>query len=201
MKYKTVLTLGILVSCSFLGSCGENMNTAKDTDSEQETWFTEKELDAIHLPNLPTPINCTGTGTASTFWFNGGYTYSIPCQNQEILTKNAEIYFNYFKENYNNTFGIQKLFGTGDTTMYYSIVLKDTLSDYSSDNPCPLYKFYYVTDTEIAEDGFLKDDSVYSFEMRYDLDTETSEHMLKLYIEKASKSRNGIYTLKYKLAA
>ncbi len=200
MNSKSILKLGMLLSCLSLVGCGEeNVPTTKETEGPK-TWFTEKELEDIHLANLPTPTKCTGTGSAYTSWFNDGYTFSIPCESEAILTENATLYFNYFKENYEGKFGLDKLYGIGDTTSYYNIVYKEEISDYYGNNPCPLYKFFYATDTELASDGFLKDDSVYSFELRYDFDTDTSQHKLKLYMEKATKSHNGVYTLKYKLA-
>lgn len=95
-------------------------------------------------------------------------------------------------------FGVSKIYGTSSDTFYYNIIVNDSLDAYKDDNPSLLYKFYYVVDVVPSDDGYLKDNAVYSLEIRYEVNS-SSEYMLKIFIENAKKSHNGIYNYKYKL--
>ena len=57
----------------------------------------------------------------------------------------------------------------------------------------PEYTFYYVTDTTL-EEGYFKADAVWTFEIMLD------DGKLKIFIENARKTRNGVYTNHYKMA-
>lgn len=200
MKNMKLLKLFVLTSCFALMSC-QNQTPSNPNNSIEEhlSWFKEEDLEKIHLSNLKAPIKCDGDANVDTSWFNDGYAFSQPCPNEEVMNENAEIYFDYFKEHYNGTFGLAKTYMFGETENFYNIVPNDSLSKYHGDNPSPLYKLYYVSDTTLDSDGFLKDDAVYSFEIRYEINTSISKYMLKIFIEKANKSHNGVFTYKYNL--
>lgn len=55
-----------------------------------------------------------------------------------------------------------------------------------------------MRDAEL-ENGYLKDGAVWALDMRYELDTDATSYLLKIFIEDAGISRNGVYTLKYTL--
>ncbi len=57
-----------------------------------------------------------------------------------------------------------------------------------SSNPSARYTFYYVRDTEL-EDRYLKQDAVWSFDIRYE--ATDGVYKLKIFVENASLSRNG----------
>ena len=114
--------------------------------------------------------------------------------------KFAHIYFNYFESNFDGKFGVANSYAYGSDTTYYNIVKKSDLNDYYNTNPSQLYKFYYVSNTNVDDNGFLLEDSVFIFEIRYEFSTTTNNYQFKMFIEKANKSNNGVFTYKYKLA-
>ena len=57
-----------------------------------------------------------------------------------------------------------------------------------STNPSARYTFYYVRDAEL-EDRYLKQDAVWSFDIRYE--ATDGVYQLKIFVENASLSRNG----------
>lgn len=188
-----------LFSC-LLFSCGEEeIITGSQNTHDEKAWFTSEELEKVHLENLPAPVNCQGEINSSTSWFNDGYSFSQPCSSEEIMIENATNYFDYFKNNYDGKFGTKAFHASSSDTYYYYIVQKDNLDNYHDDNPSSLYDFYYVIDTEVGEDGYLKDGAVYSFDIRYEFSTSSNEYLLKIFIEKENKSHNGAINYKFKL--
>ena len=73
----------------------------------------------------------------------------------------------------------------------------NNIEDYFDDNPSKLYEFYYVTDNTL-EDGYFKKGTVYTFEIRYEFDTNRNAYCFKLFVESADGSHNGMYTNYYK---
>ena len=126
-------------------------------------------------------------------WYNDGYAFHQACPNEETFTQNAEAYLNYFKSNYDGCFGVAKSFMYGEDETFYKITQRTDLTAYFSDNPCPTYTFYYVTDKTL-EEGYFKADAVWTFAIRLD------DGKLKIFIENAGKTRNGAFTNYYKIA-
>lgn len=62
------------------------------------------------------------------------------------------------------------------------------MNDCYSTNPSARYTFYYVRDAEL-EDRYLKQDAVWSFDIRYE--ATDGVYQLKIFVENASLSRNG----------
>ena len=143
---------------------------------------------------LPAPTGLSGDMNSDLNWYNDGYSFSQACPDEETFTQNAETYFNYFKSKYDGRFGVADCYSnTMDFSEYYYKIENTTdLADYFSDNPCPTYTFYYVTDTTL-EEGYFKADAVWTFEIRLD------DGKLKIFIENAGKTRNGIYTNHYRM--
>ena len=77
-------------------------------------------------------------------------------------------------------------------TFYYYIINDKTLSSYRSDNPSPLYKFYYITNQNVDDEGYFVKDAVWSFEIRFE------DNKLKIFIENGNENHNGMITYKYK---
>lgn len=126
-------------------------------------------------------------------WYNDGYSFNQVCPDEDTFTQNAKVYFNYFKSKYDGRFGVAKSFMYGEDETFYKITQEPSLSAYFSDNPCPTYTFYYVTDTTL-EDGYFKADAVWTYDIKFD------DGKLKIFIENAGKTRNGVYTNHYKMA-
>ena len=80
----------------------------------------------------------------------------------------------------------------------YAIEQKSELSDYFDNNPSKLYQFYYVKDNTL-ENGYFVKGSVWIFEIRYEIDTETNQYKFKLFAESADSSHNGVYSNYYKM--
>lgn len=114
------------------------------------------------------------------------------CRNEDTFTQNAEAYLNYFNSKYDGCFGVAKSFIYGEDETFYKITQRTDLSDYFSKKP-PTYTFYYVTDTTL-EEGYFKADAVWTFEIQF------HDGKLKIFIENARKSHNGVYTNYYKMA-
>lgn len=207
MKLKKIiimaLCLSLVMTCGvFLAACNKGGgegggDTYVPRNSNQ--WFTEAELAKKGLSALPAPTGLSGDMNSDLNWYNDGYSFDQACPDEETFTQNAEAYLNYFNSKYDGRFGVTKLFMHSDDENFYKITQRTDLSDYFSDNPSSLYKFYYVTDKTL-EDGYLKADAVWTFEIRYEFDTTKNTYLFKIFIENARKSPNGVYTNYYKMA-
>lgn len=205
MKLKKIiimaLCLSLVMTCGvFLAACnkgGDNGDNNKTQIRDDTKWFSEEELAKKGLSALPAPTGLTGTMSTYLHWYNDGYSFHQACPNEDTFTQNAEAYLNYFKSKYDGRFGAINAFSlekySPSTNEYYYKILKKTdLADYFSDNPCPTYTFYYVTDTTL-EEGYFKADAVWTFEIMLD------DGKLKIFIENARKTRNGVYTNHYRM--
>ena len=202
MKLKKIiimaLCLSLVMTCGvFLAACNKGGSegggdTYVPRNSNQ--WFTEAELAKKGLSALPAPTGLSGDMSSDLYWYNDGYSFHQACPDEDKFTQNAEAYLNYFKSKYDGRFGVADSYSntTDYSEFYYKIKKTTTLSDYFSDNPCPTYTFYYVTDTTL-EEGYFKADAVWTFTIRLD------DGKLKIFIENARKSRNGIYTNHYRM--
>lgn len=209
MKLKKIiimaLCLSLVMTCGvFLAACNKGSgegggkgggDTYVPRNSNQ--WFTEAELAKKGLSALPAPTGLSGDMSSDLNWYNDGYSFHQACPDEDTFTQNVETYFNYFKSKYDGRFGAITAFSlekySPSTNEYYYKILKKTdLADYFSDNPCPTYTFYYVTDTTL-EDGYFKADAVWTFTIRFD------DGKLKIFIENAGKTRNGVYTNHYRM--
>lgn len=190
-----VMTCGVfLAACNKGGGNGDNNKTQIRDDTK---WFSEEELAKKGLSALPAPTGLSGDMSSDLYWYNDGYAFHQACPDEDTFTQNVETYFNYFKSKYDGRFGainaysLEK-YSPSTNENYYKILKKTDLADYFSDNPCPTYTFYYVTDTTL-EDGYFKADAVWTFTIRLD------DGKLKIFIENAGKTRNGIYTNHYRM--
>lgn len=191
-----VMTCGVfLAACNKGGGNGDNNKTQIRDDTK---WFSEEELAKKGLSALPAPTGLSGDMSSDLNWYNDGYSFHQACPDEDKFTQNAETYLNYFKSKYDGRFGVAKPFMYGEDETFYKITQKTDLSDYFSDNPSSLYKFYYVTDTTL-EDGYFKADAVWTFEIRYEFNTTKNTYLFKIFIENARKSHNGVYTNYYKM--
>lgn len=206
MKLKKIiimaLCLSLVMTCGvFLAACNKGGgegggDTYVPRNSNQ--WFTEAELAKKGLSALPAPTGLSGDMSSDLNWYNDGYAFDQACPDKDKFTQNAETYLNYFKSKYDGRFGVAKPFMYGEDETFYKITQKTDLSDYFSDNPSSLYKFYYVTDTTL-EDGYFKADAVWTFEIRYEFNTTKNTYLFKIFIENARKSHNGVYTNHYRM--
>lgn len=190
-----VMTCGVfLAACNKGGGNGDNNKTQIRDDTK---WFSEEELAKKGLSALPAPTGLSGDMSSDLYWYNDGYAFHQACPDEDKFTQNAEAYLNYFKSKYDGRFGainaysLEK-YSPSTNEYYYKILKKTDLSAYYSDNPCPTYTFYYVTDTTL-EEGYFKADAVWTFTVRLD------DGKLKIFIENAGKTRNGVYTNHYRM--
>lgn len=206
MKLKKIiimaLCLSLVMTCGvFLAACNKGGgegggDTYVPRNSNQ--WFTEAELAKKGLSALPAPTGLSGDMSSDLYWYNDGYSFHQACPDEDKFTQNVETYFNYFKSKYDGRFGAITAFSLekyspSTNEYYYNILKKTDLADYFSDNPCPTYTFYYVTDDTTLEDGYFKTDAVWTFTIRLD------DGKLKIFIENAGKTRNGVYTNHYRM--
>lgn len=205
MKLKKIiimaLCLSLVMTCGvFLAACnkgGDNGDNNKTQIRDDTKWFSEEELAKKGLSALPAPTGLSGDMSSDLNWYNDGYAFHQACPDEDKFTQNVETYFNYFKSKYDGSFGainaysLEK-YSPSTNEYYYNILKKAKLSDYFSDNPCPTYTFYYVTDKTL-EDGYFKADAVWTFTIRFD------DGKLKIFIENAGKTRNGVYTNHYRM--
>lgn len=190
----------IIATCFTLVACNKDENIGGTTPVRDDSaWFSQEELSARGLANLPAPQNLTGKINTDIMWLRNGYFFSQPCPNEETFNANAQIYFDYFKTNYDKRFGVTsiKAISADNVDTWYNITQKSELSDYFSDNPSARYTLYYVTDNTLDEDGNIVANSVYMFDVRYEFDTTTNGYLLKIIVESADKSKNGAYTYHY----
>ncbi len=205
MKLKKIiimaLCLSLVMTCGvFLAACnkgGDNGDNNKTQIRDDTKWFSEEELAKKGLSALPAPTGLSGDMNSYLYWYNDGYSFDQACPDEETFTQNAETYLNYFKSKYDGRFGAineysREKYSPSTNENYYKILKKTDLADYFSDNPCPTYTFYYVTDTTL-EEGYFKADAVWTFEIRLD------DGKLKIFIENAGKTRNGVYTNHYRM--
>lgn len=205
MKLKKIiimaLCLSLVMTCGvFLAACnkgGDNGDNNKTQIRDDTKWFSEEELAKKGLSALPSPTGLSGDMNSYLYWYNDGYSFHQACPDEDKFTQNVETYFNYFKSKYDGRFGAITAFSLekyspSTNEYYYNILKKTDLADYFSDNPCPTYTFYYVTDTTL-EDGYFKADAVWTFEIMLD------DGKLKIFIENARKTRNGVYTNHYRM--
>lgn len=205
MKLKKIiimaLCLSLIMTCGvFLAACnkgGGNGDNNKTQIRDDTKWFSEEELAKKGLSALPAPTGLSGDMSSDLNWYNDGYSFHQACPDEDTFTQNAEAYLNYFKSKYDGRFGAINAFSLekyspSTNEYYYNILKKADLSAYYSDNPCPTYTFYYVTDTTL-EDGYFKADAVWTFTIRLD------DGKLKIFIENAGKTRNGVYTNHYRM--
>lgn len=133
-------------------------------------------------------------------WFNNGYSFSQPCPDKDTFELNAGTYFSYFKTNFYGKFGkprIEKLsMDTNET--WYVIEQKYSISEYYSDNPSDLYDFYYVKNTDL-DNGYFAKGSVWSFDIRYEYDTNSKEYLFKMFIESADTNHSGTFKNYYRI--
>lgn len=201
MKLKKIiimaLCLSLVMTCGvFLAACnkgGGNGDDNKTQIRDDTKWFSEEELAKKGLSALPAPTGLSGDMSSDLNWYNDGYAFHQACPDEDTFKQNAETYLNYFKSKYDGRFGVAKSFMYGEDETFYKITQEPALSAYFSDNPRPTYTFYYVTDTTL-EEGYFKADAVWTFAIRLD------DGKLKIFIENARKSHNGVYTNYYKMA-
>lgn len=205
MKLKKIiimaLCLSLVMTCGvFLAACNKgsgNGDNNKTQIRDDTKWFSEEELAKKGLSALPAPTGLSGDMSSDLYWYNDGYSFHQACPDEDTFTQNAEAYLNYFKSKYDGRFGAINAFSLekyspSTNEYYYNILKKADLSAYYSDNPCPTYTFYYVTDTTL-EEGYFKADAVWTFTVRLD------DGKLKIFIENAGKTRNGVYTNHYRM--
>lgn len=191
MNNKFIKHICLFASIFCLFSCGDETQTSSGHDNNN--WFTESELSKVGLSGLSAPSNCKGLMSTDIYWFNEGYSFSQECESEDVLVENATTYLNYFIDKYDNLFGYTRSYATGEDTFYYYIINDKTLSSYRSDNPSPLYKFYYITNKNVDDEGYFVKDAVWSFEIRIE------ENKLKIFIENGNKNHSGMINFKYKI--
>ena len=191
MNNKFIKHICLFASIFCLFSCGEETQTLSSRDNNN--WFTESELSKVGLSVLSAPSNCKGVMSTDIYWYNEGYSFSQECENEDVLVENATTYLNYFIDKYDNLFGYTRSYITGEDTFYYYIINDKTLSSYRSDNPSSLYKFYYITNQNVDDEGYFVKDAVWSFEIRFE------DNKLKIFIENGNKNHSGMINFKYKI--
>lgn len=191
MNNKFIKHICLFASIFCLFACDEEIQTSSSRDNNN--WFTESELSKVGLSGLTAPSNCKGLMNTDIYWFNEGYSFSQECESEDVLVENATTYLNYFIDKYDNLFGYTRSYITGKDTFYYYIINDKTLSSYRSDNPSPLYKFYYITNQNVDDEGYFVKDAVWSFEIRFE------DNKLKIFIENGNKNHSGMINFKYKI--
>lgn len=191
MNNKFIKHICLVTSIFCLFACSEETQISSSRDNNN--WFTESELSKVGLSGLTAPSNCKGLMSTDIYWFNEGYSFSQECESEDVLVENSTMYLNYFIDKYDNLFGYTRSYTTSKDTFCYYIINDKTLSSYRSDNPSPLYKFYYITNQNVDDDGFFVKDAVWSFEIRFE------ENKLKIFIENGNKNHSGMINFKYKI--
>lgn len=186
-----------LVACGDTDSDGGNDNSSPVRDNTK--WFSQQELAQKGLADLPQPSNLTGNLKTSVDWFNDGYSFSQSCPSEAEFYSNAQTYFDYFKTHYEGLFGKARIKMSSSDEWWCLIETSMMLENYFDDNPSKLYKFYYVKDTTVGDDGYLLTGAVLTFEIRYEFDTTSNGYLFKMFVESADKSHNGMITYHYRL--
>ncbi len=203
MKKLFTLLISLVLCCACVFGtygCSTEESSSGKVSHDTTKWFTATELENIGLAGLTAPINLTGELSTSDTWYNNGYSFSQPCPDEATFTKNAQIYFDYFKANYNGKFGAAQPYASSSSEFLYNIVQETNIADYYEDNPSPSYKFYFVKDSAVDEYGFYKLHGVYSFEIRYEANTSApSVKLFKIFIEDAYQNHHGNITYRYRL--
>lgn len=184
-----------LVACNERDGGNDNSSSLRDNTK----WFSQQELAQKGLDGLPQPSNLTGNLKTSVDWFNDGYSFSQSCPSEAEFYSNAQTYFDYFKTHYEGLFGKVRIKMSSSDEYWYNIEPSTTLENYFDDNPSKLYKFYYVKDTTVGDDGYLLPGAVLTFEIRYEFDTTSNGYLFKMFVESADKSHNGMMTYHYRL--
>lgn len=200
----TICLIIAVAACFGLVACGDtddNEGGQSTPTRDDSAWFSQEELSARGLANLPAPQNLTGKINTDIMWFRNGYFFSQLCPDEETFNANAQIYFDYFKTNYDKRFGVAsiKAISADNVDTWYNITQKSEMSDYFDDNPSKLYKFYYVQDTTLGDDNCIVKNSVYTFEIRYEFSTNDNTYLFKMIIESADASKNGTMLFHYVL--
>ena len=199
----TICLIIAVAACFGLVACDTDDNEGGQSTPTRDdsAWFSQEELSARGLANLPAPQNLTGKINTDIMWFRNGYFFSQLCPDEETFNANAQIYFDYFKTNYDKRFGVAsiKAISADNVDTWYNITQKSELSDYFDDNPSKLYKFYYVQDTTLGDDNCIVKNSVYTFEIRYEFSTNDNTYLFKMIIESADASKNGTMLFHYVL--
>lgn len=186
-----------LVACGDTDSDGGNDNSSPLRDNTK--WFSQQELAQKGLDDLPQPSNLSGNLKTSVDWFNDGYSFSQSCPSEAEFYSNAQTYFDYFKTHYEGLFGKARIKMSSSDEWWCLIETSMMLENYFDDNPSKLYKFYYVKDTTVGDDGYLLTGAVLTFEIRYEFDTTSNGYLFKMFVESADKSHNGMITYHYRL--
>lgn len=126
------------------------------------------------MTGLTAPVELTGDIYTYDGWYNNGYSFSQQCASKEIFEKNAGIYFEYFKNNYNGKFGVAKHHASNMETNeeWRYIYQKSTLDEYATKDDKTQYRFYYIADTTLV-DGYYKAGAVKIFKLVYDKVVQT----------------------------
>lgn len=191
---KSILCIMIcLLSCFCLVACGDDTPEQQGAIRDDSKWFSQEELELKGVKDLPQPTGCNGEISSSITWFNNGYSFHQECPSEDVLTQNANTYFNYFNSKYASNFGITKLkaISSDYSETWYKIKTNITLQDCYGTNPSKLYQWYYIIDTTVDENGNFGKDAVYTFEIRYEYSTNEDTYMFKIFIENASTNRYG----------
>ena len=204
MKKLFALFTSLVLCCACVfGICGcstEEESSSGKVSHDTTKWFTSDELEKIGLTGLAAPTGLNGELSTDVLWYNNGYSFSQPCPDEATFTENAQIYFDYFKANYDGKFGAAQHYASSSTEFLYNIVQETNIADYYETNPSPAYKFYFVKDSAVDDDGFYKLHGVYSFEIRYEADSSAPNvKLLKIFIEDAYQNHNGSITYRYQL--
>lgn len=191
----------LAVACVGLVACGGGDSSGVSKKIHDRTkWFTEEELSEKGLAGLTAPTGLSREINSSDAWFNGGYSFSQVCPDEATFNANAETYFSYFQTNYAGMFGVPRIekYNRSTNENWYIIEQKSNLNDFFDDNPSKLYSFYYVMNNTL-ENGYFSKGSVWIFEIRYELDTDSDQYKFKMFIESADSTRNMVYTNYYKM--
>ena len=89
MKKNKLIRICLLISCLALVGCDDETHSISNNGElhDSSNWYSETELEKVHLPNLKAPMNCTGEMSTSTTWFNEGYSFYQPCPSEEVMIR------------------------------------------------------------------------------------------------------------------
>ena len=201
--FSIFIALFMIIPIMLFSACGDDYSSGGSGNTHDSSkWFTEAELTEKGLSGLTAPTGLNGELNSSTYWFNDGYSFSQPCPDVDTFTQNAQTYLDYFAQNYDGYFGfISSRYGVkyGDSETWYVLEQGKNLSSYFDDNPSKLYKFYYITDKTLDDEGYFVQ-GVYTLEIRYESNSsDPDNYLFKLFIEDAGSNHYGSYTYHYKI--